>query len=61
MHTSTRSRITTSKAKKSLIPMTFSAIPGLLKKRSMSIRIQNIKAELAARTLYVVDGDEIIM
>lgn len=64
MHTNRRSRITAStKVKKSSILKTFkfSAIPSLLKKRSISIRIQNIKAELAARTLYVVDGDEIVI
>ncbi|KAF8511256.1 hypothetical protein BU17DRAFT_69694 [Hysterangium stoloniferum] len=54
MHINSRPRITAStKVKKSFIPKTFSAIPSLLKKRSMSIRIQHIKAELAARTFLL--------
>ncbi|KAF8587156.1 hypothetical protein K439DRAFT_862082 [Ramaria rubella] len=33
----------------------------LLKKRTRNIQIQAIKSELAARTLYVVDGDTIVI
>jgi peroxiredoxin len=37
------------------------ALPSLLKRRAMAMRMQAIKAELAARTLYVVDGEDIVM
>ena len=35
----------------------------MLKRRAISMnkRVHAIKAELAARTLYVVDGEEIVM
>ncbi|KAF8513973.1 hypothetical protein JB92DRAFT_2921264 [Gautieria morchelliformis] len=37
------------------------ALPSLLKRRAMAMRMQAIKAELAARTLYVVDGEDIVI
>lgn len=52
MHITSRTR---SRAKKSFIPR---AIASLLKKRQ---RMQAIRADLAARTLYMVDGDDIVI
>lgn len=52
MHITSRTR---SRAKKSFIPR---AIASLLKKRQ---RMQAVRADLAARTLYMVDGDDIVM
>jgi len=52
---------TRTKAKSTFIPKTLVSLPALLKKRTKSKRIQAIKSELAARTLYVVDGEDIII
>lgn len=58
MYSQQRSR---TKTKNSFIPKRLVSLPALLKKRTKNKRVQAIKAELAARTLYVVDGDIIIM
>lgn len=53
-----RSRNTT---KKLFLPKKLISLSAIIKRRAMNTRLQAIKAELAARTLYVVDGDEIVM
>jgi len=52
---------TRTKTKNTFIPKKLVSLPALLKKRTKSQRIQAIKSELAARTLYVVDGEEIVI
>lgn len=51
-----RTRI--NKAKTALLPKSFAV---LFKKRAKNSRTQAIKSDLAARTLYVIDDDNIIM
>ncbi|GJJ05814.1 hypothetical protein Clacol_000001 [Clathrus columnatus] len=55
-----RTRINKPKTKTTFLPQTFS-LPVLFKKRAMNSRTQAIKSDLAARTLYVMDGDDIVI
>ena len=56
MYTVQRTR---NSSKNTFLPKKLICLPTLLKRRAK--RVQRIKAELAARTLYVVDGEEIVM
>ncbi|KIJ37582.1 hypothetical protein M422DRAFT_33673 [Sphaerobolus stellatus SS14] len=61
MHFNSRARLSSKKIKNSLFPKSLASLPSLLKKRALSKRVQSIKTEVAARTLYVVDGDDIVI
>jgi len=51
---------TRTQTKNAFLPKRLASLPALLKKRTNQ-RSHDIKAELAARTLYVVDGEDIVM